>query len=213
MTGNPIDGTFANAGGCGVTAEVVVRATTVTCFVGDPACPEDLNLDELVNAADLSILLTAWGPCSLPSACVGDLDCDGQVNAADLDILLGAWGSLQPLSPRTTDSAFGAASGRVPSRAKPLRPRFAAEVASPRSGRATPRSCESPTAPWRSMGLQIRSRCGHAMRRSGPDRAHGRREPTGRHARDSILGAGGLRLPSLGGAIGIARSSRQRNRT
>jgi hypothetical protein len=42
MTGNPI---------------------TVTCFVNDVACPGDLNLDGQVNAADLTILLSGWGPC------------------------------------------------------------------------------------------------------------------------------------------------------
>jgi hypothetical protein len=69
-----------------------VRTTTVTCFVGDLACPGDLDLDGQVSAADLTILLGAWGPCGEPSACVGDLTCDGEVNAADLTILLGGWG-------------------------------------------------------------------------------------------------------------------------
>jgi hypothetical protein len=63
MTGGPISGTFANVGGCGLSAEVVVRTTTVTCFVGDLACPGDLDLDGQVSAADLTILLGAWGPC------------------------------------------------------------------------------------------------------------------------------------------------------
>ncbi|MDZ4755549.1 MAG: hypothetical protein SGJ11_13765 [Phycisphaerae bacterium] len=40
----------------------------------------DLNGDSAVNAADLAMLLGAWGPCS------------GQVDAADLAILLGGWG-------------------------------------------------------------------------------------------------------------------------
>ncbi len=49
-------------------------------------CPGDLNLDGNVGAADLAILLGAWGT---PNA---DLDGDGTTNASDLAILLGAWG-------------------------------------------------------------------------------------------------------------------------
>lgn len=45
--------------------------------------------DCVVNAADLAILLGAWGPCA---DCDADLDGDGQVNASDLAILLGEWG-------------------------------------------------------------------------------------------------------------------------
>ncbi|MBL9120509.1 MAG: dockerin type I repeat-containing protein [Phycisphaerae bacterium] len=59
--------------------------------VPDPAAsclPADLNCDGHVNAADLAILLGAWG-----SQGPGDLNADGTVNANDLAILLGAWGS------------------------------------------------------------------------------------------------------------------------
>ncbi|MFM1822554.1 MAG: hypothetical protein RI967_820 [Planctomycetota bacterium] len=48
----------------------------------------DLDGDGMVNAADLAILLGAWGPGAGPA----DLDGDGQVDASDLAILLGAWG-------------------------------------------------------------------------------------------------------------------------
>ncbi|MFO0827373.1 MAG: FG-GAP-like repeat-containing protein [Phycisphaerales bacterium] len=51
-------------------------------------CDADLNGDGVVNAADLGILLGAWGS-SDPSA---DLTNDGAVDAADLGVLLGAWG-------------------------------------------------------------------------------------------------------------------------
>lgn len=47
----------------------------------------DLNGDGLVDAADLAILLGAWGGSGL-----GDLNNDGTVDASDLAILLGAWG-------------------------------------------------------------------------------------------------------------------------
>ena len=51
-------------------------------------CVGDLNNDNVVNAADLSILLGAWGTNG-----VGNLNGDSIVNAADLSILLGAWGA------------------------------------------------------------------------------------------------------------------------
>ncbi|MBL9119043.1 MAG: hypothetical protein JNL80_03910 [Phycisphaerae bacterium] len=48
----------------------------------------DLNADGHVDAADLAILLGAWGSCA---GCPADLDANGTVDAADLAILLGAW--------------------------------------------------------------------------------------------------------------------------
>jgi hypothetical protein len=53
------------------------------------ANPADLNGDGVVNAADLTILLGAWGPATPGEA--ADINQDGEVNAADLTILLGAW--------------------------------------------------------------------------------------------------------------------------
>jgi V8-like Glu-specific endopeptidase len=51
-------------------------------------CQGDLNGDGIVNAADLAILLGAWGQPGGPA----NLDGNGPVNAADLALLLGAWG-------------------------------------------------------------------------------------------------------------------------
>lgn len=48
----------------------------------------DLDGDGEVNAADLAILLGAWGRCA---GCDADLTGDGTVDAADLATLLGAW--------------------------------------------------------------------------------------------------------------------------
>lgn len=48
----------------------------------------DLDGDCNVNAADLAMLLGAWGPCR---GCAADLDSSGSVDAADLAILLGSW--------------------------------------------------------------------------------------------------------------------------
>ncbi len=67
------------------------RNGLVTCLSGglDAAGnPADLNDDRVVNAADLALLLGAWGPNPGNPA---DLNGDGVVNAADLAILLGAW--------------------------------------------------------------------------------------------------------------------------
>ncbi len=59
------------------------------CHESQPAasCLGDLTLDGVVDAADLAVLLGAWG-----SGPEGDLDGDGQVGGSDLATLLGAWG-------------------------------------------------------------------------------------------------------------------------
>ena len=58
--------------------------------VGPPAPPlGDLDLDGDVTAADLSLLLEAWGPTSAGHR--ADFDASGDVGAADLSLLLYAW--------------------------------------------------------------------------------------------------------------------------
>lgn len=52
-----------------------------------PPCAADLDGSGTVDAADLAILLGAWGGPGLP-----DLDGNSVVDAADLAVLLGAWG-------------------------------------------------------------------------------------------------------------------------
>lgn len=54
---------------------------------GGGGCPADLDGDQLVTAADLSLLLANWG--GLPDF---DISGDGFVDAADLSLLLAAWG-------------------------------------------------------------------------------------------------------------------------
>jgi hypothetical protein len=49
----------------------------------------DFDLDGVVNAADLSVLLVLWGTINPP---FGDLNGDGSINAADLATLLLNWG-------------------------------------------------------------------------------------------------------------------------
>lgn len=58
---------------------------------------EDINLDGAVNAQDLTVLLSAWGPCTDPDpatgVCTSDFNADGLINAVDLARLLSAWGN------------------------------------------------------------------------------------------------------------------------
>jgi hypothetical protein len=62
---------------------ICVNEATAMCA----PCVGDLNSSGVVDAADLSILLGAWGTNGL-----GNLNGDSTVDAADLSILLGAWG-------------------------------------------------------------------------------------------------------------------------
>ncbi len=59
----------------------------------ETARPADLNGDGLVDAADLALVLSAWGPCGKrPGGCPADLTGDGLVDAADLAMVLADWG-------------------------------------------------------------------------------------------------------------------------
>ncbi|NBQ14466.1 MAG: hypothetical protein EBU31_07610, partial [Proteobacteria bacterium] len=53
-------------------------------------CVGDLNVDGVVNGADLGLMLSSWGPCG--TNCPYDLNADGQINGADLGLTLSAWG-------------------------------------------------------------------------------------------------------------------------
>jgi hypothetical protein len=70
-----------------------ISGSTANRLVEYVACPEtsivgDIDGNGAVDAADLSLLLGAWGSAD-PAA---DLNGDGTVDAADLSILLGNWG-------------------------------------------------------------------------------------------------------------------------
>lgn len=56
--------------------------------VADVRVPGDLNGDDLVDGADLGLLLGAWGTGAIRA----DLNGDGVVDGADLGLLLGVWG-------------------------------------------------------------------------------------------------------------------------
>ena len=53
-------------------------------------CLGDVNLDGLVNGADLSLVLSSWGSCG--GVCPYDLNDDGIVNGSDLSKVLSEWG-------------------------------------------------------------------------------------------------------------------------
>ncbi|MCA9291141.1 MAG: hypothetical protein KDA25_08430, partial [Phycisphaerales bacterium] len=60
----------------------------------DPCRPGELTGDDDIDAADLAVLLSAWGDCATFSGpCpAASLNCDGDVDAEDLAILLANWG-------------------------------------------------------------------------------------------------------------------------
>ena len=58
------------------------------CGVG---CPADLSGDGQVDGADLTVVLSSWGPLGG----VGDVNGDGVVDGADLAAVLAEWGSCQ----------------------------------------------------------------------------------------------------------------------
>jgi hypothetical protein len=62
------------------------QVETILC---PDACVGDLSADGAVDAADLGILLGAWGT----TGPMGDLNGDGAVDGSDLASLLGAWGT------------------------------------------------------------------------------------------------------------------------
>lgn len=56
-----------------------------------PDCNKaDFNGDGEVSGADLSFILSYWGPCG--TVCATDLNDDGTTNSADLGLFLGFWG-------------------------------------------------------------------------------------------------------------------------
>ncbi len=104
LGGSPIDGaTSATLAIAAVTAEdagVYTVVVTNDCgsvtsapavlTIAAPACPADLDGSGAVDAADLAVLLGAWGTSGTNAS---DLDGSGTVGGSDLAILLGAWGA------------------------------------------------------------------------------------------------------------------------
>ena len=51
----------------------------------------DINTDGAVDASDLSLLLSLWGPCANALDCFADIDGNGAVDMSDLVAMLEAW--------------------------------------------------------------------------------------------------------------------------
>ncbi|MFO0830031.1 MAG: di-heme oxidoredictase family protein [Phycisphaerales bacterium] len=83
--------TDCNGNGIPDIVDIVIGTSNDVDYDGIPdecqGCIGDLNGSGAVDAADLGILLGAWGNLAF------DLDGDGVVGATDLGILLGAWGA------------------------------------------------------------------------------------------------------------------------
>ena len=62
---------------------------TFLLFAAGTLCPADLNADDVVNGADLGILLHWWGT----GWSAADLNGDFAVDGGDLGILISAWGA------------------------------------------------------------------------------------------------------------------------
>jgi dienelactone hydrolase len=73
------------------TADGAVAAAELTVTRSAPLA--DLTGDAAVNAADLTLLLAAWGRCPSGAPCPADLDGNGVVNGQDLAILVASWTS------------------------------------------------------------------------------------------------------------------------
>jgi hypothetical protein len=90
-TGNTSSMTFAVNQGTGILIRVGGVTTggtgtlNISC-VPVASCPEDIDGDGVVGAADLSEVLNSWGSAG------ADLNGDGTTDAADLASVLGAWG-------------------------------------------------------------------------------------------------------------------------
>jgi len=66
----------------------VTGTLTPAVITQTPACPADLDQDNLVSSSDIAILLNQWGTTG-----TGDINGSGTVDASDLSILLSAWGA------------------------------------------------------------------------------------------------------------------------
>ena len=68
-----------------------INGLQIRLMVPPPACPGDANGDLVVDAADLSVLLSQFG-LSVSAGSGADFNGDGIVNGADLSVLLGGFG-------------------------------------------------------------------------------------------------------------------------
>ncbi|MCB9837836.1 MAG: hypothetical protein H6813_00715 [Phycisphaeraceae bacterium] len=90
----PGNGSWFNLCSFGVSGDLVIR-TIIDPMGAPPACPEDLNGDNVVDTADLGLLLAVFGQTP-PSIAEADINNDGTCDTADLGILLAAFGTACP---------------------------------------------------------------------------------------------------------------------
>ena len=78
----------ADDAGDGSVIEAAIDGITLDIIVCDDSeeCPSDVNGDQIVDGADLALLLAAWNTDGF------DLNDDGNTDGADLSLLLIAWG-------------------------------------------------------------------------------------------------------------------------
>lgn len=67
-----------------------VNCIATDCSVCN-SCLADISGDGTVDGADLTALLSGWGPCTA-AICPGDLDASGVVSGEDLTVILSSWG-------------------------------------------------------------------------------------------------------------------------
>lgn len=60
--------------------------------IGEDCCQGDVNQDGVIDGADLTLMLGAWGVCEDLSDCPADVNGDFVVDGADMTIVLGGWG-------------------------------------------------------------------------------------------------------------------------
>ena len=65
----------------------------ITWLRAELDCPADLNQDNIVNGADIGLMISIWGGCPETGCTYGDLNNDNQINGADLGLLFAEWGT------------------------------------------------------------------------------------------------------------------------
>lgn len=70
-------------------------ASTVALILTPQTVDEDVNLDCVIDAKDLSFVLEAWGPVAPSTVKRADIDKTGTVDGADIALVLGAWSSVR----------------------------------------------------------------------------------------------------------------------
>ena len=75
--------------GSGSVVEAAVDAISINATdCEDIGCAEDVTGDQLVNVADLLLVISEW-QCT--GTCQADVNSDGTVDVADLLLVIGSW--------------------------------------------------------------------------------------------------------------------------